>query len=42
MEVALAEKEFKRMRQISDSSENPENCDSIIKNFYKQISKSSS
>jgi superfamily II DNA or RNA helicase len=40
MEISLAEKEFKRMRQISDSSENSEDCDFIIKTFLKQIKKS--
>ncbi len=40
MEIALAEKEFKRMRQISDSSEEPENCDIIIEDFLKQLKKS--
>ena len=40
MEVSLAEKEFKRMRQISDSSENPEDCKLIIEQFLKSIKKS--
>ena len=40
MEIALAEKEFKRMKQISDFSEEPEECDLIIKKFLKQIKKS--
>ena len=40
MEISLAEKEFKRMRQISDSSENSEDCDLIIKEFLKKIKKS--
>ena len=39
MEIALAEKEFKRMRQISDFSENPDTCDQIIKEFLKQLKK---
>ena len=37
MEISLAEKEFKRMRQISDSSEHPEKCNSIINKFLKQL-----
>ena len=40
MEISLAEKEFKRMRQISDSSENSGDCDLIIKEFLKKIKKS--
>ena len=40
MEISLAEKEFKRMKQISDSSRNPEDTNYIINKFLKKLKNS--